>query len=124
MRPEPNENIKYKTSAPSLPSRERSFDLSLSAAIKGSDARGTEFEEKTSLITISSQKAEFTLKSPVLIGSRVQLVLSVPRTLILGKRLFLHISGEVVYMESSRNGRSHHRIAVQLDKPFKIESPS
>ena len=124
MRSEPTENTQNKPENLSQSNRERTFDLSLSAVIRGSNATGTEFEEKTRLVSISSQEAIFTLKSPLLIGSRMHVVLSIPRTLILGKRFYLQISGEVVCMESSRNGRKSHLITIFLDRPFKIESPS
>jgi len=108
----------------SSPIRERRFDLSLSAVVRGLNAEGSEFEEKTHLVSISAQEAVFTLKSPLLISSRVQLVLNVPRTLILGQRFYLQISGEVVSMESTQNGRKNHLITIRLGKPYKIESPS
>jgi len=103
MRSEPTENTQKISENLSQANRERTFDLSLSAVIRGSNATGTEFEEKTRLVSISSQKAIFTLKSPLLISSRMHVVLSIPRTLILGKRFYLQIF---------------------LDRPFKIESPS
>lgn len=124
MRSEVTKKTKQISGDPSPTSRERSFDLSLSAVIRGSNAGGSEFEEKTQLVSISAQEAVFTLKSPLLISSRVQLVLNVPRTLILGQRFYLQISGEVVAMESIQNGRKSHLITISLDKPYKIGSPS
>ncbi len=103
--------------------RERSFRLSLPALVRGIDAYGNTFQEQTALVSISSQEAIFTLNSGVTIGSRLQLFLEVPKTLILENRLRMLISGKVSYVKAEQNKGKKQMIVLDLDKSFKINSP-
>lgn len=100
--------------------RERCFDLSLRALVSGVNAEGTSFEEITELSSISSQEAVFSLENKVLIGSKLNLTLKIPKTLLLQDRLNLAISGEVIFATSEKKCPEHQLIGIQLNRLFKI----
>jgi len=101
--------------------QERSFELSLLTSVEGIDAAGKEFKEQTKLTSISSQIAMFRLKSKLTIGSRLNLSLDIPRTIILENPFNLLISGEVVFVKASSNGHGKQFVSIELDKNFKIK---
>lgn len=103
--------------------RERSFRLSLPTLVRGVDAYGNTFQEQTELASISSQEAIFTLNSGVTIGSRLQLFLDVPKTLILENHLRMLLSGKVSYVGAESNKGKKQMITLELDKNYKINSP-
>lgn len=100
---------------------EKSFSLSLSAQISGFNSSGKEFEERSVLLKISAREAYFYLKSKVKIGSRLNLTLFVPKTLILEKNLNLCLSGNVAHIKSNGSERKNHLIQLDLDKSYKIQ---
>ena len=101
--------------------RERAFELSLPAVVTGLDAEGNKFREKTLLFSISSEEASVWLKSKVLPGSKLDVSLEIPKTLILENHLKLQLSGTVTITQadSERNGKKQ-LISLRLDKKFKL----
>lgn len=101
--------------------RERVFELSLPALVKGLEAAGQRFEERTSVCAISAQEASFRLKSRLLIGSKVVLALDIPRTLILEKPLRMVLTGAVFYVrfEAGSNGQNQF-VSVSLERGFRL----
>ncbi len=104
--------------------RERSFKLSLSILVTGIDAYGNKFQERTELSSISSQEAIFCLNSGVTIGSKLNLTLDIPKTLILEDQLKLIISGTVIYVKVESNKKKKQLLSIRLDKNYKIHSIS
>ncbi|MGD9345618.1 MAG: hypothetical protein PVH84_07130 [Candidatus Aminicenantes bacterium] len=104
--------------------QERFFELSVPVLISGSDAKGKEFEERTKISSISSQEASFWLKTKVTIGSRINMCLQIPKTLILESHLNLLISGEVIYVQSEINSPKKQLAIIRLDRSYKIQSTS
>lgn len=102
--------------------RERAFKLSLPALVSGIDAYGNPFQEKTEISSISSQEATFLLNSGVTIGSKLNISLDVPRTLILEKQLCLSLSGRVKYVKAETNNEKKQLISIELDRNFKIHT--
>jgi len=102
--------------------RERSFELSLPTLVSGTDALGSEFEEFTEIISISSQEAIFGLDSKVLIGSKLNMSLNIPKTLFLENTLKLEVAGNVRYVKADQNGKKNQLIILRLDKSYKIKS--
>jgi len=101
--------------------RERTFELSLPALVKGLDARSKRFEERTELCAISAQEVSFRLNTRLLIGSKMTVTLDVPRTLILESPLRLLVTGRVVYVRSeNENGKSQY-VSIQLDRSFRLQ---
>jgi hypothetical protein len=101
--------------------RERTFELSLPALVKGFDARGKRFEERTMICAISAQELSFRLNARLLIGGKMTVSLDVPRTLILESPLRLLVTGLVVYVRSETgNGKSQY-VSISLDRSFRLQ---
>jgi hypothetical protein len=101
--------------------RERTFELSLPALVKGLDARGKRFEERTQICAISAQELSFRLNARLLIGSKTIVSLDIPRTLILESPLRLLVSGLVIYVRSeAENGKSQY-LTIRLDRSFRLQ---
>lgn len=101
--------------------RERIFELSLPALVKGFAAAGPRFEEQTSVCAISAQEVSFRLKSRLLIGSKIVIAMDIPRTLILENPLRMVLSGAVFYVrfEAGANGQNQF-VSVRLDRGFRL----
>jgi len=100
--------------------RERTFDLSLPALVKGLDAAGRKFEERSAVCAISAQEVSFRLKARLIIDSRVTLFLDIPRTLILESPLRMVLSGAVVYVRFEEGTGKQQYIVVRLDRGFRL----
>lgn len=102
--------------------RERIFELSLPALIAGINAVGEEFQEYSELISLSSQEAIFKLDSNVIIGSKLNLSLDIPKTLFLENQLKVEISGNVRFAKAEQNDSKRQLIILRLNKIYKIRS--
>lgn len=102
--------------------RERIFELSLSALVKGIDALDNKFQERTQVSCISSQEASFGLNSKVMIGSKLNLFLDIPKTLILERPLNVFLSGRVVFAKADSSTAKRQLVSVRLEKNYKIQS--
>jgi hypothetical protein len=101
--------------------RERTFELSLPALVKGLDARARRFEERTQICAISAQEVSFRLNTRLLIGNKLTISLDVPRTLILESPLRLLVAGLVVYVRSEAvDGKSQY-VTLHLDRSFRLQ---
>ncbi len=101
--------------------RERAFELSLPALVTGVDALDNKFREKTQVLSISSEEATVWLRSRVMLGSKLDLALDIPKTLILENHFKLRLSGTVILMQndSARAGKKL-LVSVRLDKKFRL----
>jgi len=101
--------------------RERAFELSLPALVTGVDALDNKFREKTQVLSISSEEATVWLRSRVMLGSKLDLALDIPKTLILENHLKLRLSGTVILMnnDSARVGKKQ-LVSLRLDKKFQL----
>jgi hypothetical protein len=102
--------------------RERIFELSLPALITGINAVGEEFQEYTEIISLSSQEAIFKLNSKVVIGSKLNLSLDIPKTLFLENQLKVEMSGNVRFAKAEQNDSKKQLIILRLNKNYKIRS--
>jgi hypothetical protein len=101
--------------------RERSFELSLPALVSGVDALENKFRERTQVLSISSEEATVWLKSRVTAGSRLDLSLDIPKTLILENHFKLRLSGTVTMAQVDETGAGRKRlVSVRLDKKFRL----
>lgn len=100
---------------------ERSFELSLSALVSGRDALDREFEEETSILSISSREVHIGLSSPIQPGSKLKLNLQVPQTLYLEKGLQVALSGTVAQVRPESPLSPKRAVLVRLDRRFRIE---
>lgn len=99
---------------------ERDFDLFLPAIVSGLNAKGKDFIERTEVTTISSSQANFSLRSKVIVGTKLSAVLEIPKTLILEKNLKLRISGNVIYAREDAADTERQLICIKLDRGYKI----
>jgi hypothetical protein len=104
--------------------QERYFELSVPVLVSGLNSKGEEFEERTKISSISSQEASFWLKEKVTIGTRINMCLEIPKTLILESHLNLSISGEVIFVQSETNNRKKQLAIIRLDRTYKIQQTS
>jgi hypothetical protein len=104
--------------------QERYFELSVPAVVSGASAKGEEFEERTKISSISSQEASFWLEEKVTIGTRINLCLEIPKTLILESHLNLMISGEIIFVQAKTNSRKKQLVIIRLDRSYKIKKTS
>lgn len=110
--------------APRAGKRERSFELSLPALVKGLDAAGRKFEERTAVCGISAQEVSLRLKARLTIDARLTLFLDIPRTLILESPLRLVLSGAVVYVRFEEKNDRQQFVVVRLDRGFRLHPNS
>jgi hypothetical protein len=103
------------------PERERSFKLSLPALVTGMDAYGREFRERTRIISASSEKATFFLKSKIVIGTPISLAVEIPKTLILQDSLNLLLTGKVTLVQKQKDNK-YQDITLDLKRSYKIFS--
>lgn len=117
------ENIVYQnTGKAALDRHERDFDLYLPAIVSGFNAKGKDFAERTEITTISSAQANFSLKSKVTVGTKLNAILEIPKTPILEKNLKLRISGNVTFAREDSTDMEKQLICIKLDRGFKIYS--
>ena len=102
--------------------RERIFELSLPALITGINAVGEEFQEYTELISLSCQEAIFKLDSKVIIGSKLNLSLDIPKTLFLENQFKVEMSGSVRFAKAEQIESKQQMIILRLNKNYKIRS--
>ncbi len=94
--------------------RERIFELSLPALVKGKNAYGEEFQEKTLIFTLSSETASFNLSQPVVLGTTLWLEMEIPQTILLQTKLKMELKGEVNRLLAASNGQKANRQTVFL----------
>jgi len=99
--------------------KEKLFEMPLSTLVSGVDASGEEFQEQTTLVAISSQKAVFYLNTKVTLWSKLNLSIEIPQTITLEKCLKLIISGTVTAIKSENKKQL---ISIKLNRKYKIIS--
>ncbi|MCR4395760.1 MAG: hypothetical protein NUW07_03385 [Candidatus Saccharicenans sp.] len=100
---------------------ERLLKLSLPALVMGENASGRQFKENTELLSISSEKARFQLKTPIRIGTVLKLSLDIPATPLLVHPLHLEISGQVSQVEFNGQKNFLQLVTVELGKKFQLQ---
>jgi c-di-GMP-binding flagellar brake protein YcgR len=104
--------------------REWRLDLPLSAIIEGRLPHGAKFSETTTLENISSTGAYFCLDSGVVVGSRLNLLIDLPKNLTSGKDIKLSIGGITVRLEEGDKKGKRQGVAIRFSKDFKfVELP-
>ncbi len=103
--------------------REWRFDLPLSAKIIGKLPSGKKFKENTEIENISSSGVYFCLDSGVVIGSKLNLVIDMPKEL--GKKkqtLKLCLGGLTVRLEELDKKEKRQGVAIRFEKRYEILS--
>lgn len=100
--------------------REWRFDLPLPAKIEGKLPLGKAFKESTKIENISSKGVYFSLDSGVIIGSKLNLVIDMPKELGAGKKLKLCLGGLTVRLEELDKKTKKQGVALRFHKNYKI----
>ena len=101
--------------------REWRFELPLPVRIEGKLPGGRKFEEKTMIKNISSSGVYFCLDSGVVIGSKLNLVIDMPKELSKSKKkLKLCIGVLTVRLEEMDVKEKKQGVALRFEKKFNI----
>lgn len=117
------QKTKKKTPPPSVQTnrrREWRFDLPLPTVIEGNLPHGEKFEESTTLENISSTGAYFCLDSGVVVGSKLNLMIDLPRQLTGGKEVKLKLGGITIRLEEPDRKEKKQGVAIRFSKDFKF----
>ena len=102
--------------------REWRFDLPLPVKIEGKLPQGKKFNESSKIENISSKGVYFSLDSGVIIGSKLNLVIDMPKELGGGKKLRLCLGGLTVRLEELDEKTKKQGVALRFHKKYKIMS--
>jgi len=100
--------------------REWRFDLPLPVRIEGKLPQGKKFKEITKIENISSKGVYFSLDSGVIIGSKLNLVIDMPKELGGDKKLKLCLGGLTVRLEELDEKTKKQGVALRFHKKYKI----
>jgi c-di-GMP-binding flagellar brake protein YcgR len=100
--------------------REWRFDLPLPVRIEGKLPQGKKFKESTKIDNISSKGVYFSLDSAVIIGSKLNLVIDMPKELGGDKKLKLFLGGLTVRLEELDEKTKKQGVALRFHKKYKI----
>ena len=104
-----------------LLNRDHGFKLPLQTYVKGKNALGESFVEKTELSYISNKGGSFWLKNPILFGSYLELNVDLPSDLGT-ENLKLFVQGKVVFIEEINCQYFCQRVSLEFKNDFKIQS--
>jgi c-di-GMP-binding flagellar brake protein YcgR len=102
--------------------REWRFDLPLKAIIEGTLPQGKKFKEASKLENISSGGAYFCLDSGIIVGSKLNLIIDIPKKVTEGRRIQLQVGGITVRLERPDQRGKKQGVAVRFDKGFEFIS--
>jgi c-di-GMP-binding flagellar brake protein YcgR len=100
--------------------REWRLDLPLAAEIEGKLPEGRNFKEQTRLENISSTGAYFCLDSGVVVGSKLNLVLELPKELTEGRKMKMRLGGITVRLEKPDKKTKKQGVAVRFSRDFRV----
>jgi len=100
--------------------REWRFDLPLPVKIEGKLPQGKKFKESTKIENISSKGVYFSLDSGVIIGSKLNLVIDMPKELGGDRKLKLCLGGLTVRLEELDEKTKKQGVALRFHKKYKI----
>jgi hypothetical protein len=100
--------------------KEWRFELPLKTLIEGSLPQGKKFKEPSVLKNISSTGAYFCLDSGVIVGSKLNLIIDLPKNLTEGEKVKLMLGGITVRLEQPDIKGKRQGVAVHFNKDFKF----
>jgi hypothetical protein len=104
--------------------REWRFELPLTAIVEGALPQGKNFKEVAKLDNISSTGAFFCLDSGVVVGSKLNIMIDLPKELTENQTVRLQIGGMTIRLEKPNKKKKKQGVAVRFDKEFKFISDS
>ena len=105
------------------PKRERSFDMPLSALVRGQTPREGAFSETAEVASLSADEAVLRIDARVTYGDKILLSLRIPSTRLLEAPLELSLSGTIRSIGAEMPGvpPQGRLISVRLDRDFSIQ---
>ncbi len=100
--------------------REWRLDLPLPAEIQGKLPKGRQFKEATTIRNISAGGAFFILESGLAVGSKLNLVIDLPKKLTDGQDVKLNVGGITVRLEPPDVKGKRQGVAIRFDKDFRF----
>jgi hypothetical protein len=100
---------------------EQGFNIPLQTLIKGKNASGKDFDERTVLSYISHNGSSFWMANPVTVGNELKLIIDLPPKLSEDKTLKLIIRGRVVFVEAPKNKDHRHRVSLKFENKYMID---
>lgn len=100
--------------------REWRLDLPLPTVIEGTLPQGKKFQETTTLRDISSTGAYFRLDSGLVVGSKLNLVIDLPKELTGGQNVKLNLGGITVRLEKPDIKGKRQGVAIRFNKDFRF----
>jgi len=97
------------------------FELGLPMRVTGRGPSGRDFEERTILQTMSHAAAAFDLRTPVVRGADLKLVVRLPLKLSEAGELTLVIRGRVVGLGPEASGAPGRRVSLKLESRYVIK---
>ncbi len=104
--------------------REWRLDLPLVVVVEGKLPRGNKFREPTQLENISSGGAYFCLDSGIIVGSKLNLVIDLPKRMTKGRRVKLMVGGTTVRLEDVGKMVKKQGVAVRFFKRYRFLPPN
>jgi hypothetical protein len=98
--------------------REWRFLLPLTAVVEGTLPDGSKFREKARLDNISSGGAFFQLASSIVVGSKFDLFIDLPKSVTNGRKIQLKVGGKAVRLERPHQKGKKLGVAVRFGKDF------
>ncbi|MBM3297210.1 MAG: PilZ domain-containing protein [Candidatus Aminicenantes bacterium] len=115
----PNLDALYKA-----PAKDQGFTFPLPTQVEGLDQAGRSFREETVLSFINHQGSTFRLKNQVAIGSKVKLIVDLPKKLAEGQNLKLVIKGRVVAIELDDRQNARKKVSIRFESRYIITPES
>jgi len=100
--------------------REWRFDLPLKAIVEGLLPHGKKFKEVSKVENISSTGAYFCLDSGVVVGSKLHLIIDIPKKVTEGKKVQIRIGGITIRLEKPDKKGKKQGVALRFDKDFEF----
>lgn len=100
--------------------REWRFRLPLQAVVQGHLPRGEKFQEEAMIENISSTGAYFCLNSGVVVGTKLNLWIDVPKEAGGGRKVRIQIGGLTIRLEKPDIKGKRQGVAVRFSKGFKF----
>jgi hypothetical protein len=102
--------------------KEIRLELPLLVDVEGKLPEGKKFKEKTTIQNISSGGAYFSLDSGVIIGSKLNLIIEIPKKLGGKEKLKLKLGGLTIRLEEANKEGKKQGVALRFHKSYKILS--
>jgi len=98
--------------------REWRFFLPLTAIVEGSLPDGSKFREKARLENISSGGAFFQLASGIVVGSKFDLLIDMPKSATDDRKIQLKVGGKAIRLERPDKKGKKQGVAIRFGKDF------